>query len=554
MHYILFARTFATEDTNTTLQLQIDLENAKNTGLLLVGRAKGIHGASMSPSVLAKQMKPKMVDVWFLSYGGKFNRVTTKIETKNVNGKDKEVRTFESGMANLSHAFTQTQVSEDDVQNAWLPSFQRVIEVAKDKKIHWFDGHATKWLLRPSEERGNATAPDGIAQARAVNGTPDASVVIGVHDNKLSRDGKFTDDDRGKLFQYCLVLLEFHQPSRVFIGASLFDGKFAQCFKICRDGVQYTSEECRVLDLSVAADARLYAGFMTSSRAMGWNLSDLAPCAGKCIGRGGTSVVFEHKNNSNCVVKVPLMEQSQLLTHERSMLNRIGRISDRLVHVVPPESDNESWLVLTPRFSRIELSAPFDITLFCSLIDAADSPLRALHSAGFHHCDLRPDNFMMASCGKKLAIVDVGAARAVNAQGVFEHGTVSFASDRVIDAWEHNDQQFVFSPADDLVSLVRCVMVFDTMIETYQTRIHNLGRDANAIRAFWQKIKNAYGWSGAMLTAALDCQYDVLCDIIRRRYAAPPSPASTTATQSSSPSTTSTTAAARSLLLACGAE
>jgi hypothetical protein len=205
MHYILFARTFATEDTNITLQLRVDLENAKYANLILEGRAKGVHGASMLPSVLAKQMKPKTVDVWFPSYECKFNKVTKTIVTKDVKGKSKEVTTFKRGAAKMSTPYVQTEVGEDDVQHAWLPSFQRVIDVAVGNGIHWRDVHATKWLLRPSEEQGNASAPDGIAQARAIAGKPDASLVIGVHDNKLSRGGNFTDDDRGKLFQYCLV-------------------------------------------------------------------------------------------------------------------------------------------------------------------------------------------------------------------------------------------------------------------------------------------------------------------------------------------------------------
>jgi hypothetical protein len=462
------------------------------------------------------------VEPWFQEANVKFNDVKV-IDVKPNDGATAKAKQFVAGNATRACVFTQkatkrNKVSEDNVQNAWLPSFQHIIEGAKKNDIHWVDGHATKWLKRPTDDDENATAPDAIAHARAVAGKPDAALVVGVHDNKCSRGGDFTNDDRGKLFQYCLVLLQFYQPSRIFIGASLFDGCFAQCFKVCRDGIKYTSEATRVLDLRVAADARLYAGFMTSSRAMGWNLGEIAPCADEYLGRGATSVVFAHRDNAEYVVKVPLAEQSHLLERERALLLYIGIISSRLVQIVEAECKEKEWLVLTPRFSRLPISAPFDITLFCSLIDDVSSPLRALHTAGFTYCDLRPDNIMTTADGKELALVDVGAVRKTGVAGVFDHGTVSFASNRVLEAWASKDQSFVFGPADDLVSLVRCVLVFDSMAESFQTRIRELGRDANKILSFWREKERLYAWSELMMKAAEQCNYDALCAHIRRRH------------------------------------
>jgi hypothetical protein len=499
--------------------LRLQTEKVKGNNILLEGRSKGIHGASMSPSALAKTMPPVRVEPWFQEAKVKFNDVTV-IDVEPIGDAKAKTKQFVAGNANKACVFTQTaaeisKVSEDDVQKAWTPSFQHVMGVAQKNSVYWIDGHASKWLKRPTDE--DETAPDGIAHARAVSGKPDPALIVGVHDNKCSRGGNFTNDDRGKLFQYCLVLLQFYQPARIFIGASLFDGCFAQCFKVCRDGA-YTTEATRVLDLRVAADARLYAGFMTSSRAMGWNIGKIAPCAGEYLGRGGTSVVFAHLDNTDYVVKVPLAEQSHLLERERNMLLRIGTISSRLVHIVEAECKEKDWLVLSPRFSRLKIFAPFDITLFCSLIGDKSSPLRALHIAGYVHCDLRPDNIMTTANGNELALVDVGAVREAGVAGIFDHGTVSFASNGVLKAWASEDQSFVFKPADDLVSVVRCVLVMDSMAESFRKHVWELGRDANKILSFWREKEKLYPWSKVMMQAAEQCDYDALCEHIRRRH------------------------------------
>jgi hypothetical protein len=486
---------------------------------LYEGRLHGVHGASMTPSSLSKTFCLKQVEPWFVESELKYNTVEmTVVDSKDTEEVEKKAKdkTWTAGAASKATAYVQDDVDEAHVQKAWVPSFANIIKKAAASNVHWFDGHSTFWLKRPAEDDTNATAPDGVAQSRALAGKPDPALVLGVHDNKTCRHGKFTDDDRGKLYQYCLVLMQFYQPSRPFIGASLFDGHFAQCFKISRDGVRYAADCTRVLNLAVKEDAQLYAGFMTSPLAMGWELEVLSPFAGRFLSQGGTGMVFGHKDRDDRVVKIAFTSKVSLLAREKRVLKAIGNISSRLVHLVEDESTDEA-LVMSPRFEPLVFTSPFNPMLICTLLADSNSPLRLLHNAGFAHCDLRPDNIMATSDGSELCLVDLGAARHFeHDSGPFEHGTVSFASNRVLTALSDNAQTFSYERQDDLVSLVRCLVAFTT--EDLRKKLRALGKQPAAVLGFWQEYEKHCPWSTAMLNAAVNVNHDELCRLIKQRH------------------------------------
>jgi hypothetical protein len=506
-------------------RLTLEIEQAKketeqevNRGRMLEARAKGVRGASLTPSALAKAMNQIKVDFWFAPKNNiKFNKVTKQ-------GEDQKSWTYSQGKATQSTFYTQDNTDcdakkqvlpEDPVQKAWLPSFDNVIIKAKENNVFWVDSHARHWLGRPDEERNNKRAPDGVACATVVQGNsdPDPAKVIGFFDCKCHREGKFTDDDKGKLFQYCILILEFYQPMRTFIGASLFDGKYAQCFQVFHEGIEFHVKASRVLDLSDMSDARLYAGFYTSPEAMGWNLSGILPeTVGNKLGWGATSVVFADSEHDDRVYKV-FIDTALHTSEERNVLSLFQ--CDHIVQLHEADSCDNGYLTLTPKFDRLSVRFPFNATILCTLIESKDSPLRVIHDGGYVFCDLRPDNIMVAD-DDKLALVDLGAVRHKDDASPYTHGTLSFASDRVLDAYQNQDSIKV-TPADDLVSLVRCFIVFDQLPDSFKARIDELGRNVDNIKTFWQHAQQCKLWIDHLLAAARSVNYHLLIKLMKQR-------------------------------------
>jgi hypothetical protein len=507
-------------------------EEARNEGRRLDGKAKGVRGASLTPSQLSRRMPSRRVELWFVAKDMKFNLVKVE-EVKSDKGKAKTKR-FTSGDARSLEMFTQARtvkddkkidVSEDCVQAAWLPSHRKIFEVAAVEGVHWRDLHDRNWLSFPGLEK-NAEAPDGVAEERSSTGTPDPRTVRAFVDNKRSRRGEFSDDDRGKLFRYCTIVLEHYQPFRHFMGAALFDGQFAQCFRVIRGDNKFLVEDGRVLNLSKQGDAQLYAGFLCSRNAQGCNIVHVAGAElGSVLGGGGTGIVYKLKQFDNGVVKVPFDHTVDIVHHERTVYLALAAkqvFSPGLSRLMPGTEDSkEPWLILQGYFSRLIVEAPFDITKLCSLIDREDAPLRALHTGGFLHCDVRPDNILcILDDVDRLALVDLGASRLCDNNAPFRHGGISFASDRVLNAFKNKTEDFKFCIADDLISLVRCVFVFDQKADSYKDVIWGLGRDPDKLVEFWQTAfsPNRYPKGEAMMKAASEGNYDDLCKAITRAF------------------------------------
>jgi hypothetical protein len=500
-------------------------EEEKNKLAITNARQQGVRGASMTPSALSKTFALQTVDPWFLPIDIKFNKVIYSVDDTITNEEEKKKlahKTWTKGPARNSKFYTQDDVNEKHVQRAWVPSFGSVIDAAKKNKVHWFDGHDVFWLKRPGDDDNNAAAPDGVAQARSVAGKPDPQLIIGVHDNKASRRGRFTDDDRGKLYQYALTLLQFHQPSRVFIGESLFDGRYAQCFKIVRAGAVYEIYCSRVLDLGNeedSSDTLLYAGFLTSPTAMGWDLSSLSPDAGDFVAHGGTSMVFGHKTEEDCVLKIFFPSMSYLCEKEAHVLITIAQTGTSPGLVRLKGESEHGVLVLTPLFPKLATKTPFNAGSFSTLIRDRDSPLRLVHRAGFFHCDIRPPNIMSTVDGKALALVDLGAARSVSETGPFKHGGIHFASDRVLR--EGKETNFIFETQDDLIALVRCYLLMSTGGQANKDLL-GLATDTpeglDLIRAFWAKYEAACPWVSVMMEAAKNANYERLSKLFSQRH------------------------------------
>ncbi|KAL3906526.1 MAG: hypothetical protein SGPRY_010516 [Prymnesium sp.] len=374
------------------------------------------------------------------------------------------------------------------------------------------DTHNDFWLHEPDTRHTTNKAPGAVACARL--GRPDPHLVIALHDNKSSRQhGSFTDEDKGKLFLCCMIIMEHFQPTREFLPCSLFDGKYAQCYKVVRSkgSFRYCADWSPQLDLSRQGDAQLYAGFLMDYNGSGYNVSPLHQQAGAVLGHGGTSVVFQHLTQDDCVIKVPYLSHwsHERLQHERSILERLGD-EDGMLHILP-DDDGSECLLLRPKFELIGQDSL--LPLYVTLIDE-QGHLRRLHKKGVVHCDVRPANIMKAVGNTQRAVlVDFSAACSIeNEADVYTHGTLSFASDRVLQA-VHGNEKIKVTPTDDMQSFARCILASMFNINDFALHTH----DTCAIQECWAKLENRTNFSKKLmdLCYANPPDYDAVCTFLR---------------------------------------
>lgn len=137
-------------------------------------------------------------------------------------------------------------------------------------------------------------------------------------------------------------------------------------------------------------------------------------------------------------------------------------------------------------------------------LDSFVNTIKQVHAAGVVLRDLRPANLIYA--GAVLMLVDWGSAVSISSQQGFS-GTLHYASDRVLqqlgkdkDIADAADVQ----PADDLVSLVRCMFVIKHPACAAQLRWHN---DPTSVTAFWGGVMSSHAAWKAAQDAAQHCDY-----------------------------------------------
>jgi len=476
-------------------------EEEQTKRLLIEARCKGIRGVSLTPSELCQAMEKEGNDIdhWFRAH-----------HELRFNAMSQGSGCFTAGPANRSSFFTQDDVKEDSVQAAWKPTFLHVIELAKQNNVFWADTHDRPWLNQPAADDRNKKAPDAVALAN--DGHPAPDLVIAFHDNKASCGGKFSREDQGKLFVYCVLVQEYYQRTRPFLPCSLFDGRYAQCFKVVRSRNPalhpFYVDRSPVLDLSKHADAQLYAAFLMDRASSGFNLEKLHPCAGTVIGRGATSLVFTHKQHDDCVIKVAYASWDH--SNERRILRELAGAGGMLRLHPDDDADDKACLLLTPKLERLERRRL--VSLLGTLIDR-DGHLRQLHARGFVHCDVRPPNVMKAP-GEILraALVDFGAVRHADEEDYFTHGTLAYASSRVLDAYEANTKIQV-ATVDDMVSFARCVIaVYHNVVDDERILSNNVDR----IRVCWQEIEAISQFARRLLELCYHSppNYDAVCSFL----------------------------------------
>lgn len=407
------------------------------------------------------------------------------------------------------------KVLEGQVEKRFFGTFKNVVHFAGLKSLFWVDTHNNFWLKRPSSG-ASLLAPDGVCFSQNPLGNFDARNVIGFNDNKASRNGIFTHDDRGKLIRYLAIIMEHYQKQRFEIGGSLFDGRFAQCFRLKRlknIGPRSWKLECStVMDCKYEVGAQLFAGFLCSKAAMGWFNDNLLDTCGDFLGSGSIGHVYKYKNDINCVVKVSRPECYYWLQKEREnflLLVDMQVNMEGLIQLSEHDSRDEKFLILTPILDPVcpWRHIPLNIE---HLVQLVESTLLNIHNGGFVHCDLRPDNFMCDPSSGKWVLIDLGAMRKSSDLLLLEHGTLSFASKAVRSAYLTSSPIYI-NPKDDLESMVYVAYVMTWMTPAQvATDIFSLKGDLAQMSVLWEEmLSRVKGWSALLCSARSGNHHEV---------------------------------------------
>ena len=497
-----------------TKQKALDLEN-NSLKMQMLNIQAGDSTISLAPSQVAQAVRRQQVEPWFEPSKNRFNTVAS-IGT-NADPKYEVATPLKyADTPFILDPIANQRIPEKCVQAASMPTFCHVFDLAKKLGVYAFDGHATSWLGRQNCFQQNLLKPDSVGVfIRPVSGKPVPSLVAFIGENKDSCGGKFTDTDVGTLLKYPQIILKYHQPERPFIPCYIWDGRYAQCYKVEMSLSGFDADFTRVFDLSNKDDACQFAGFFIDVKAMAFNLAEAHSVAGFEIGHGATGRVYSHMTDPNCVIKIPFKNMRSIITNERRIYNAIkAHASPGLARLHPDDDLAKENLMLTPRFDKVDFFENFYVSALATLIDNPNAPLRALHEVAVA-VDIRPENIMQIKDSDRLAFVDLGAARLLNDQASpCKHGNVIFASDRLRAAFG-TEENITIGIVDDLIALARCAIMLCSIRSRvgYAAKVQELTRNRDEIPKYWEYFEIDV-FADKLMAAAKDKNYEGMTKLL----------------------------------------
>ncbi len=232
------------------------------------------------------------------------------------------------------------------------------------------------------------------------------------------------------------------------------------------------------------------------------------------------------------VVKVPQPldpgnSKSDVLWQESNMLQQLAGISGvpRVLDQGWDATKQNTAIIMQPLGVVLQWkvwSSSTRKTPLHTLMAPLVTTLEQSHARSFINRDLRPSNIVLASgSSDKLYIIDWGfAVRCQPGSSSYRgeySGTIAYASDRVLQQFislvDNDDVEVV--PADDLVSLVRCM--FTVLHPDAHQELRSLRRgDAQEVLHFWRRMMATRpAWRAAMRVAALGRYHAVSVTLAR---------------------------------------
>lgn len=142
--------------------------------------------------------------------------------------------------------------------------------------------------------------------------------------------------------------------------------------------------------------------------------------------------------------------------------------------------------------------------------------LQSAHALNIVHRDIRQENLMTAKSLQqkgelRFFINDWGFAEKVDCKCGSFRGSITTASDNVLSQYLDGTQYLKYTPADDLVSLVRCI--FLALNPVAESKLDKIRKDTSAILEFWSDIGRNQTWKAAH-EAAAKTEYDTLKTVL----------------------------------------
>jgi len=227
-------------------------------------------------------------------------------------------------------------------------------------------------------------------------------------------------------------------------------------------------------------------------------------------GATGKAAVYKRLSDSDLVVIKKVNDEAQLdearaLANEHQILTtfqqHLGdlkdkKLSERVIPQVKPAPPGLTWdgrhLVMTPVCDRLVLDASNYINIVMDLVTA----LRLAANANYVHRDVRPANIMVSrepcTCNERqpndhhhAVLIDWAFAIKAAAGPVPYQGTVSCASQNVLDQLSRGQSRVSLSFADDAESLVKALLRLSPPVGRLEN-VPNVKENARQWANYWK--------------------------------------------------------------------
>lgn len=244
---------------------------------------------------------------------------------------------------------------------------------------------------------------------------------------------------------------------------------------------------------------RLYGDSYLRKDALGGGATGKAAVYQRLGGRSSEFVVIKKVNDEAQLAEVQaLANEHQILTTFQEHLGDVQdkRLLERVVTQVKPPPPGWTWdgrhLVMTPVCDRLELDALNYTDMVADLVTA----LRLAATANYVHRDVRPANIMVSQepcvCNKRqphyhAVLIDWAFAIKTGAGPVPYQGTVSCASQNVLDALSQGQSHVSLSFADDAESLVKALLRVSRLVRRMGS-VPNVQVNAHQWLKYWESM------------------------------------------------------------------
>ncbi|KAM9993115.1 hypothetical protein ACTFIZ_011095 [Dictyostelium cf. discoideum] len=213
---------------------------------------------------------------------------------------------------------------------------------------------------------------------------------------------------------------------------------------------------------------------------------------------------FENQGKSSSIFSVEYGNQIKIIKlfhrieEKETEYNTIMDLGKTIKESIPTITNhNTEWIEMIPLGNLVDKKAPR--SLFVKLTNL----LKKVHTLGYIHRDIRPSNIIVYK--NEPYLIDWGFAIKNNSEEIYQ-GTLMTASDRILDLLiDPSVKKFSLKPSDDLVSLVKTIIVLKETGVEEDIRSANLS--LQQLKEYWKSVEKTSLIYKKLLDMALKCDY-----------------------------------------------